>query len=387
MPIGYCGPSPQIPVSLVPSSSASPGIHLDPTFVAVGPHFTNSGPFEGGGSRASRPNTVLPSERAGDAVRSFLGSCSAADLHVWPVWDQNVLMGSLTSIPIAHRLPGDIMLPVGNQQLPFRGHAKASGGHLPRRQQYRPGCIVLEHQAESGVAERHYPHGPQTRGLQRDGCDLRGPEGLPFRLLPLPGGLRPPLLEDGSCMFLLRHHWPRGHGLPQPPNQASAPAAAPRLRALLNMTANPTASCAPGRTKPGLGAAPASTAPLDDLPPIGTALLIQDRLTGLEQRSLTIERALRALPDLLIQRIGETIVPKITAEVLKAVQIWACSQSRFKKSRSRSASPNATPRRRKLTGTANPLPPPFNPVLVPPSPAPPVPDPVLVPAQAMEDDP
>ncbi|KAH7965242.1 hypothetical protein HPB49_005002 [Dermacentor silvarum] len=86
---------------------------------------------------------------------------------------------------------------------------------------------------------------------------------------------------------------------------------------------------------------------------------------------------LRALPDLLIQHMGETIVPKITAEVLKAVQIWACSQFRFKKPRSRSASPNASPRRRKLAGTANT---PFNPVLVPPSPAPPVPDPVLVPA-------
>ncbi|KAH7978743.1 hypothetical protein HPB49_006597 [Dermacentor silvarum] len=97
----------------------------------------------------------------------------------------------------------------------------------------------------------------------------------------------------------------------------------------------------------------AAAVPLDDLPPIDTTLPIQDRLTGLEQRSLTMERALRALPDLLIQRIGETIVPKITAEVLKAVQIWACSQFRFKKSLSRSASPNATPRRRKLVGTAN----------------------------------
>ncbi|KAH7967009.1 hypothetical protein HPB49_021310 [Dermacentor silvarum] len=71
--------------------------------------------------------TVLPSERAGDAVRAFLGNCSAADLDVWPVWDQNVLVCSLTSIPIAQRLLGDIMLPLGDQQLPFRGHAKASG--------------------------------------------------------------------------------------------------------------------------------------------------------------------------------------------------------------------------------------------------------------------
>ncbi|KAH7933205.1 hypothetical protein HPB49_010272 [Dermacentor silvarum] len=107
-------------------------------------------------------------------------------------------------------------------------------------------------------------------------------------------------------------------------------------------------------------ALPLFEVPLDDHPPIHTTLPIQDRLTGLEQPSLTTKHALRALPDLLIQRIGETIVPKITAGVLKAVQIWACSQFRFKKSRSRSASPNATPRRRKLAGTAN-APPPLQP--------------------------
>ncbi|KAH7966701.1 hypothetical protein HPB49_018690 [Dermacentor silvarum] len=40
---------------------------------------------------------------------------------------RNALVTCLTSIPIAQRLLGDIMLPVGDQQLPFRGHAKASG--------------------------------------------------------------------------------------------------------------------------------------------------------------------------------------------------------------------------------------------------------------------
>ncbi|KAH7979144.1 hypothetical protein HPB49_008407 [Dermacentor silvarum] len=34
---------------------------------------------------------------------------------------------SVTSLPMAQRLLGDIHLPVGDQQLPFRGHAKASG--------------------------------------------------------------------------------------------------------------------------------------------------------------------------------------------------------------------------------------------------------------------
>ncbi|KAH7977424.1 hypothetical protein HPB49_001483 [Dermacentor silvarum] len=43
------------------------------------------------------------------------------------LWDQNVLVCSVTSLPMAQRLLGDIQLPVGDQQLPFRGHAKASG--------------------------------------------------------------------------------------------------------------------------------------------------------------------------------------------------------------------------------------------------------------------
>ncbi|KAH7954725.1 hypothetical protein HPB49_021314 [Dermacentor silvarum] len=55
MPLGDCSPSPQIPVSLVPSSSASPGLHLDPTFVSVGPFFSNSGPF---GDSPSVPGRV-----------------------------------------------------------------------------------------------------------------------------------------------------------------------------------------------------------------------------------------------------------------------------------------------------------------------------------------
>ncbi|KAH7965529.1 hypothetical protein HPB49_008681 [Dermacentor silvarum] len=43
------------------------------------------------------------------------------------LWDQNVLLCSVTSLPMAQRLLGDIQLAVGDQQLPFRGHAKASG--------------------------------------------------------------------------------------------------------------------------------------------------------------------------------------------------------------------------------------------------------------------
>ncbi|KAH7934002.1 hypothetical protein HPB49_020202 [Dermacentor silvarum] len=71
--------------------------------------------------------SVLPSDRAGDAIRAYLGEHSSTSFHVWPVWDQNVLVCSVTSLPMAQRRLGDIQLPVGDQQLLFRGHAKASG--------------------------------------------------------------------------------------------------------------------------------------------------------------------------------------------------------------------------------------------------------------------
>ncbi|KAH6943049.1 hypothetical protein HPB50_014312 [Hyalomma asiaticum] len=72
--------------------------------------------------------SVLPCDRAGDAIRTYLGGGpSSGTLHVWPVWDQNVLVCSVTSSSMAQRLLGDIKLLVGHQQLPFRGHAKASG--------------------------------------------------------------------------------------------------------------------------------------------------------------------------------------------------------------------------------------------------------------------
>ncbi|KAH7981029.1 hypothetical protein HPB49_021033 [Dermacentor silvarum] len=454
--------------------------------------------------------TVLPSERAGDAVRAFLGDCSPADLHVWPVWDQNVLVCSLTSIPIAQRLLGDIMLPVGDQQLPFRGHAKASGDicrgvinidpaassssikpnlewpkgtilaarklgdsnvavvtfegpKVPRFIFYRchvayvrlykktvPVCSccgtighratacpspkpgfcsrcgsqpVSSHPASPPPRTQHQGHAPLTQpksGSRSKAPPPATPEHLPplaappqvsswagvaSRPLPsIPSAAPTPLeltlqrqnseLQRQVAALAKQLESLRSQLLPPQPQSAL-----PLASVAVSPHPNPSYSSPPGPpsqehpqtravaaavSQDPSSALPLIRVPLDDLPPIDTTLPIQDRLTGLEQRSLTMERALRALPDLLIQRIGETIMPKITAEVLKAVQIWACSQLRFKKSRSRSASPNATPRRRKLAGTANT---PFNPVLIPPSPAPPVQDPVLVPAQAMEDDP
>ncbi|KAH6928235.1 hypothetical protein HPB50_012892 [Hyalomma asiaticum] len=67
--------------------------------------------------------SVLPCDRAGDAIRTYLGGPSSGTLHVWPVWDQNVLVCSVTSSSMVQRLLGDIQLLVADQQLPFRGHA------------------------------------------------------------------------------------------------------------------------------------------------------------------------------------------------------------------------------------------------------------------------
>ncbi|KAH6933828.1 hypothetical protein HPB50_018402 [Hyalomma asiaticum] len=60
-------------------------------------------------------------------IPTYLGGPSSGTLPVWPVWDQNVLVCSVTSSSMAQRLLGDIQLLVGDQQLPSRGHAKASG--------------------------------------------------------------------------------------------------------------------------------------------------------------------------------------------------------------------------------------------------------------------
>ncbi|KAH7948820.1 hypothetical protein HPB49_002684 [Dermacentor silvarum] len=233
------------------------------------------------------------------------------------------------------------------------------------RKPIKPSQPVSSHPASPPPRTPHQSHAPLTQpksGSRSKAPPPATPEHFPPLADPPQSAL--PL----ASLAVSPHPNPSSSSPPGPPSKEH-----PQTRAVAAAVSQDPSS-----------ALPPIQVPLDDLPPIDTTLPIQDRLTGLEQRSLTMERALRALPDLLIQRIGETIVPKITAEDLKAVQIWACSQFRFKKSRLRSASPNATPRRRKLAGTANT---PFNPVLIPPSPAPPVPDPVLVPAQAMEDDP
>ncbi|KAH7981421.1 hypothetical protein HPB49_023994 [Dermacentor silvarum] len=413
--------------------------------------------------------TVLASERAGHAVRAFLGDCSAADLHVWPVWDQNVLVCSLTSIPIAQRLLGDIMLPVGDQQLPFRGQAKASGDICRRVNNIEPAassssikpnlewpkgtilaarklgdsnvavahvrlykktvpvcscCGTIGHRATAcpspkpGFCSRCGSQVPTTpEGLAKHDCQPRcilctgphetGARGCPgkYRKAIKPSQLvsshpasPPPRTPHQGHAPLTQpksgsrskapppatpEHFPQlaappqvsswagvaSRPLPSIPSAAPTPlqltlqrknselqrqvaalakqleslrsqllppqpkSALPLASVAISPHPNPSSSSPPGPpsqehpqtravaaavSQDPSSALPPIQVPLDDLPPIDTTLPIEDRLTGLELRSLTMERALRALPDLLIQRIGETIVPKITAEVLKA---------------------------------------------------------------------
>ncbi|KAH7973075.1 hypothetical protein HPB52_021033 [Rhipicephalus sanguineus] len=71
--------------------------------------------------------TSVPADRVGDAIRAYLGDQTTAQVQVWPIWDQNIIVCSTTELPKAQKLLGDFQLPVGDQQLPVRGHAKPSG--------------------------------------------------------------------------------------------------------------------------------------------------------------------------------------------------------------------------------------------------------------------
>ncbi|KAH6930027.1 hypothetical protein HPB50_008098 [Hyalomma asiaticum] len=92
-----------------------PRLSRDDYIVVLNPR----GPFE--------LKSVLPCDRAGDAIRTYLRGASSGTLHMWPVWDHNGLVRSVTSSSMPQGLLGDIQLLVGGHQLPFRGHAKASG--------------------------------------------------------------------------------------------------------------------------------------------------------------------------------------------------------------------------------------------------------------------
>ncbi|KAH7940287.1 hypothetical protein HPB52_022824 [Rhipicephalus sanguineus] len=71
--------------------------------------------------------TFLPGHRVGDAIRAYLGDQTTAQVQVWPIWEQNIIVCSTTMQPKAQKLLGDFQLPVGHQQLPVRGHTKPSG--------------------------------------------------------------------------------------------------------------------------------------------------------------------------------------------------------------------------------------------------------------------
>ncbi|KAH9381945.1 hypothetical protein HPB48_013582 [Haemaphysalis longicornis] len=80
-----------------------------------------------------KPNTTLDLKatfaagQVGSAVRNLLRECGNVELSVWPVWEQNVIVCGLNSEPATRRLLGDVTLTIDGRQLPFRGHAKATG--------------------------------------------------------------------------------------------------------------------------------------------------------------------------------------------------------------------------------------------------------------------
>ncbi|KAH7933815.1 hypothetical protein HPB49_017507 [Dermacentor silvarum] len=287
------------------------------------------------------------------------------------------------------------MLPVGDQQLPFRGHAKASGdtcrvvinidpvassSSIKPNLEWPKGTILAARDSNVAVLilegpkvfrfifyccqvayVRFYKKTVPDHGLPQPKTELL----LPLRL---PGAYQPEGLAQHDCQSRCilctgrtngargctgksrkpiklsqpvpahpasppPHTPPQGHvAMTQPKSgsRSKSPAPPPATAEHFPPLAAPPQECqktlavvAAAATQDPSSALFPIQVPLDELSPIDPTLLIQDRLTGLEQRSLTRERALRVLPDLLIQRIGETIVPKIMAEVLKAVQIWA----------------------------------------------------------------
>ncbi|KAL3250302.1 hypothetical protein MRX96_055565 [Rhipicephalus microplus] len=62
----------------------------------------------------------------GTAVQRFAGSTTNAGISVWPVWNQNIVVGVKTE-SLSSKLIGDITLTIGDRQLPFQGHLKTAG--------------------------------------------------------------------------------------------------------------------------------------------------------------------------------------------------------------------------------------------------------------------
>ncbi|KAH7931770.1 hypothetical protein HPB52_025358 [Rhipicephalus sanguineus] len=98
--------------------------------------------------------TSVPADRVGDAIRAYLGDQTTAQVQVWPIWDQNIIVCSTTELPKAQKLLGDFQLPVGDQQLPVRGHAKPSG-------ETRRGVITINpaETSQKIKSELHWPQG------------------------------------------------------------------------------------------------------------------------------------------------------------------------------------------------------------------------------------
>ncbi|KAH6943774.1 hypothetical protein HPB50_027284 [Hyalomma asiaticum] len=71
--------------------------------------------------------TFVPADHLGDEIRACLGDQTIAQVQMWPILEQNIIVRSTIMLSKAQQLLGDFQLPVRDQQLSVRGHAKASG--------------------------------------------------------------------------------------------------------------------------------------------------------------------------------------------------------------------------------------------------------------------
>ncbi|KAH7942582.1 hypothetical protein HPB49_025535 [Dermacentor silvarum] len=160
---------------------------------------------------------VLPSDRAGDGIRAYPGEHSSTSFHVWPVWDQNILVCSVTSLPMTQCLLGDIQLPVGDQQLPFWGMpgrpGKSAGVSSPSTRLKHHSASNQNSNGRKALSWRSANSVTLLLRWRPSRARSTGHEAPPLHL-PQCRGLRAPVQEDNPGLFPLRYHWASTLGLP-----------------------------------------------------------------------------------------------------------------------------------------------------------------------------
>ncbi|KAH7933765.1 hypothetical protein HPB49_016966 [Dermacentor silvarum] len=318
--------------------------------------------------------SVLPSDRAGDAIRAYLGEHSSTCFHVWPVWDQNVLVCSVTSLPMAQRLLGDIQLPVGDQQLPFRGHAKASGeicrGVITINPAETPQRIKSELEWSQGAILAVRKLGDSTAAVVTfEGTKL--PRFIFYHSVV--AYVRPYKKTIPACSLCgtIGH---RPSACPRPtPGRCTRCGTQVQVtpEGLAEHECNPTCLLCSGPHETGARGCPGKyrkpTPPSTSKPPAppspGT------RAASQPKPGSRLQTPANPPPTTSVH------YPPLVVAPPQAVQAWALTQFRTRSSRSRSASTSSSsaPRRRKVAGSSSPA---LNPASIP-LPAP----------QGMEDDP